>query len=100
MEIPKPNQGEITVYSKSGCANCVNVKKLLKDNNMSFSVVNCDEFLYEDKEGFLECIKELAGKEYRMFPMVFDGSTFIGGFAETGKYLEKKVELDFGDSNF
>ena len=30
MDIIKPNQGEITVYSKSGCVNCVNVKNALK----------------------------------------------------------------------
>jgi glutaredoxin len=98
MDIPKPNQDEITVYSKSGCVNCVNVKKLLKDKSMTFSVINCDEFIYEDKEGFLDCIKELAGKECRIFPMVFDGNTFIGGFAETTKYLDKNI--DFNDTDF
>ena len=29
--IPEPNKGELTVYSKSGCPNCTNVKKLLKE---------------------------------------------------------------------
>jgi glutaredoxin len=98
MDIIKPNQGEITVYSKSGCVNCVNVKKALKDKQIKFSVINCDEYIYEDKEEFLHCIKELAGKEYRMFPMVFDGETFIGGFTETLAYLNK--QLDFTSSDF
>jgi glutaredoxin len=98
MDIPNPKPDEFTVYSKSGCVNCVNVKKLLKDKNVTFSVVNCDEFIYEDKEGFLNYIKELSGKEYKLFPMVFDGFNFIGGFLETTKYLDKKI--DFDDMNF
>lgn len=97
MDIPKPKPDEFTVYSKSGCVNCVNVKKLLKDKNIRFSVVNCDEFIYEDKEGFLNLIKELAGKEYRVFPMVFDDLTFVGGFTETISYLEKKIVFDDTD---
>ncbi len=98
MDIPNPNRDEITVYSKSGCVNCVNVKKLLKDKQMKFSVVNCDEFIYENKQGFLDYIKELAGKEYKVFPMVFDGTSFIGGFTETQAYLNK--QLDFTSSDF
>ncbi len=98
MDIPQPKKDEITVYSKSGCANCVNVKKLLKDKGIAFSVINCDEFIYEDKVGFLEFIRNLAGKEYKMFPMVFNGPEFIGGFKETEAYFNK--QLDFSDSDF
>jgi glutaredoxin len=98
MDIPQPNKHEITVYSKSGCPNCVNVKKLLKDKVVAFSVINCDEFIYEDKVRFLEFIHNLAGKEYKVFPMVFNGLEFIGGFKETQAYFNK--QLDFTDSDF
>ena len=97
MEIPKPLEATITVYSKSGCINCVNVKKLLKEKDIKFTIINCDEFILEDKPGFLLFIQNLAGREYNTFPMVFSHHTFIGGFKETETYFNKlnDQKLDF-----
>ena len=97
MEFPKPIKGQITVYSKSGCNNCSFVKRLLKEKNFLFSVIDCDEYILEEKDEFLLFIQDLAGKEYKMFPMVFDDKKFIGGFNETNKYLDKYLDklLDF-----
>jgi glutaredoxin len=94
MEIPEPKLNEFTIYSKSGCINCNNVKKLLKDNERTFTVINCDEFLLEDKDVFLQFICKLAGKEYKIFPMVFNGTKFIGGFNETSNYIDKLLDFD------
>lgn len=98
MEIQKPQKEEITIYSKSGCVNCINVKKMLKEKNIRFSVIDCDEFILEDKEGFLQFIQNMIGKEYKIFPMVFDYKTFIGGFKETCEYIkssqDKILEFD------
>ena len=52
-----------TVYSKSGCNNCTKVKTLLKDKNLIFNIVECDDYLIEDKENFLLFIKELSDSE-------------------------------------
>lgn len=92
--IHQPKKGEITVYSKSGCPNCVSVKNLLKENNIKFTIIDCDEYILENKGAFLQFISNLAGKEYKTFPMVFDDTKFIGGFIETGKYLEKILDFD------
>ena len=78
MEIPEPQKGEFTVYSKSGCINCVKVKTLLKDKNLNFIVIDCDEFVLEDKDAFLKFMYKLAGQEYKTFPMVFDEKYFVG----------------------
>ena len=94
MEFPTPTKGQITVYSKSGCINCTKVKTLLKEKSIIFNVIDCDEFIFDNKEEFLSFIKLTIGHEYRMFPMVFDDERFIGGYNETTKYLEEKV-LDF-----
>lgn len=101
MEIPEPLENELTIYSKSGCTNCVKVKNLLKENEIRFRIINCDEFILEDKLGFLQFIYLLVDKEYNTFPMVFSYKTFIGGYKETEKYIEKlkRKELDF-DTNF
>lgn len=94
MEIEEPVDNIFTVYSKSGCPNCVNVKKLLKEKHIHFKIIDCDEYILENKEEFLQCIERLAKKEYKVFPMVFDGTTFIGGFNETSKHIEKILDFD------
>jgi glutaredoxin len=89
----KPQADEITVYSKSGCQNCVNVKKLLTDKHVKFVVIDCDDYLVDNKEAFLEFIQEIAKKEYKMFPMVFDGNAFIGGYADTVEYVSRLLDF-------
>lgn len=100
MEFPYPEKGQITVYSKSGCINCTKVKTLLKDKSMAFNIIDCDEFILYHKEEFLLFIQTLIGKEFKMFPMVFDSNKFIGGFNETNKYFISLQEqlLDFNIS--
>ena len=102
MKIPKPLDNRITIYSKSGCTYCDSVKKLLIEQKVLFTIINCDEYLVKDKPKFLQCIYLLVGKEYNTFPMVFFNGTFIGGFTDTEKYFQKIAEkqLNFNDSNF
>lgn len=93
-----PNVQGYTVYSKSGCPYCTKVKQLLKEHSKEFVIVDCDEYLLEDKEKFLNFIEIIAGKKYRTFPMVFLGENFVGGFTETKSFIEKEnafVSLDF-----
>jgi glutaredoxin len=98
MEIPIPQATCYTIYSKSGCPNCVKVKTLLKETKAKFTVIDCDEYLLEDKPGFLQFIYLLVGREYKMFPMIFLDGTFIGGLegylAKIGEE-KKETELDF-----
>jgi glutaredoxin len=89
MEIPEPTNKKFTIYSKSGCPNCIKVKKLLLEKQINFIIVDCDEFILEDKDAFLKFIQKLANKEYKTFPMVFDDNNqFIGGFIETYEYID------------
>jgi glutaredoxin len=57
MDFPEPKKGQFTVYSKSGCTNCVNVKTILKEKNLVFNVVDCDEFILETKKNFYHLYK-------------------------------------------
>jgi len=88
MEFEEPSNTVFTIYSKSGCTFCTKVKKLLLEKNYAFDLIDCDDYLIEDKEKFLEFIKEHAGKEYKTFPMVFRCGTFVGGFTETKKLID------------
>jgi glutaredoxin len=89
MDYFEPLKTGFTIYSKSGCSNCTKVKQLLHDKGFFFLDVSCDEFLIEDKEGFLSFIKERANKEHKIFPMVFKDGKFVGGFAETQSFIDK-----------
>ena len=93
MEFEEPSLTVFTVYSKSGCTYCTKVKKLLLEKNYAFDMIDCDEYLIEDKENFLKFIKEKAGKEYKTFPMIFRAGQFVGGFTETKKLIDVEDAL-------
>ena len=89
MEFEKPSDTDFTVYSKSGCPNCSNVKKILKDKGLLFNVVDCDDYIIEDKENFLWFIKDLSQREIKQFPIIFHAGNIIGGYNETRDFIDK-----------
>jgi glutaredoxin len=95
MEIETASSTDFTIYSKSGCINCRKVKELLKNNKQIYVVIDCDDYLLEDKEFFLSFIKNCAKKECKIFPMVFHKGDFIGGYDETATYLDKINAFNF-----
>ena len=94
MDIIKPNEFGFTIYSKSGCPNCLKVKSLLKKNNINFIIVDCDEYIIEDKSFFLLFINDLAKTSVTMFPMIFNDGLFIGGYNEITDYINKLLSFD------
>lgn len=97
MEFEKPEINGFTIYSKSGCPNCSIIKKLIKDKNLILNVVDCDEYLIEDKELFLLFIKELSQKEIKQFPIIFYEGIIVGGYSETLLFIDKLL-LSFEDN--
>ena len=94
MSFEAPSQTGFTIYSKSNCSFCTKVKQLLTDNQIFFLEIQSDEYLLEDKKGFLSFIKDLIKKEYRTFPMVFNNGQFIGGFTDTESFVNKQLYFD------
>jgi hypothetical protein len=94
MQYPKPENRIFTIYSKSGCNYCIKVKKILEEKKHSFIIINCDKFILENKDDFLSFMQNIIGKEYRLFPMVFNDNTFIGGYNETLKYLDQLLDFE------
>jgi glutaredoxin len=99
MEYIEPALNNYTIYTKSGCPNCTKVKKFLESENKKPLIIDCDEWLIEDKPAFLEFIREKAGKECKTFPMVFYNGEFIGGFDETTGF-KKKQDAFLLDADF
>jgi len=88
---PRPKPDTFTIYSKSGCKNCTEVKRLLSSVSPKICIVDCDEFLIEDRAGFLAFMREIADKECKTFPMIFHEGKYIGGYAETREYQKRKA---------
>ena len=90
-----PCENNFTIYSKSGCVNCRKVKDLLKKNNIEYEIVDCDDYLLDNKDIFLSFIQSYSITQWKTFPMVFHNGKFIGGYDETIKYLDKLTSFDF-----
>jgi glutaredoxin len=89
IEFESPSKIGFTIYSKSGCPNCTNVKKLLQENKMEYLLIDCDEYLIEERDKFLEFIVDISKKEVKTFPMIFFDDKFVGGFKETKEYIDR-----------
>jgi len=94
MEYTLPNESGFTIYSKSGCLQCSKVKTLLQDNKLNFTVVDCDEYILEDKPSFLLFMNNMTQRDIRVFPIIFYNGTFIGGYTETREQVDKLTSFD------
>jgi glutaredoxin len=94
MEFNEPLDKNFTIYSKSGCINCTQLKKILKEKFFVFEEINCDEFLIENKSEFLSFIENKIGKKHNTFPMVFYNGNFIGGYLDTFTFIDKLLAFD------
>lgn len=91
----EPFENSFTVYTKSGCKFCTEVKKLLKLSNIFFQIIDCDDYILENKQQFLDFIQTKTSAQIKTFPMVFnEKQIFIGGYVDTEKYLEAKLTFD------
>ena len=89
MNIPEPQNKGFTVYTKFGCAYCVYVKQLLKTE--LHTIIECDDYLSSvGTVPFFENMQKYLIKTHKTFPLVFYKGVFIGGFAETKKYIDAK----------
>lgn len=67
----KPGEG-YTIYTKSNCTYCTELKKILKG-----IYFNCDEY---DMDDFFDMLSELTDKNPSSFPMIFKDGAYIGGY--------------------
>jgi glutaredoxin len=94
MEYTRPNESGFTIYSKSGCLQCSKVKTLLQDNKLDFTVVDCDEYILEDKPSFLLFMNSITYRDVKVFPIIFNNGAYIGGYSETKAHVDKQVSFD------
>ena len=94
MEFKEPFKTGFTVYTKSGCPNCSKVKKIFNERKMSYQIIDCDDYLIEDKINFLLFIEKKTNIIFKSFPMIFNDDIFIGGYQETINYVDKLLSFD------
>ena len=94
MEFTSPSNVGLSVYSKSCCFNCSKIKKLLHEKAINYNLIDCDDYIIEDKPSFLLFINKVAGVDVKVFPIVFHNGTFIGSYNETKDYIEKITCFD------
>lgn len=82
-----------TIFSKSGCTNCRRVKDYLKENGITPLIIDCDEALLEDREKFLQYLRDVGAKG-TAFPFVFHANTFLGNYEDTKRYVEIKQQQE------
>ena len=78
-----------TLLTKANCKWCTKAKELLP----RAQVIHCDSLL-QDRDGFFQEVDLLSGRQYRMFPMVFYNSMFIGGYSELKHKLDTELTFD------
>lgn len=90
MNLPEPIPHTITVYTKSNCSNCDKVKAYLIKKNLSYNLIDCDQFLgdEETKRHFLSQIYCYSGQKIKSFPIIFYDRRCIGGYYDLLEYYE------------
>lgn len=88
MAFIEPSKIGYTIYSKLDCPQCFKIKILLEEEP-DVTTLDCDLYLLNNRDGFLEFMNNIAGKECKIFPMVFYEGVFVGGFKETWKHYQE-----------
>jgi len=101
FKLINPEKSGFTIYSKTNCCYCDNVKKLMENYNLFFTEINCDKYLLncKTKQYFLEFIEKIANTSYNTFPIVFYNGNFVGGFTHTEKFVKNFFLLNNDTNN-
>jgi glutaredoxin len=84
-----PQASGYTIYSRSGCPYCDLSKELLAFETVA--LVDCDEFLEQNREEFLRIMQNYCGRSYQMFPMIFHNGVFLGGYTEAKEFYQNRL---------
>lgn len=90
----EPKQTGFTIYSKSGCNNCLIAKNFLSARSIEFNVINCDEYLFDNRDNFISFINTIAKQTTGNFPKIFKDGIYIGSYKETKELVEKNLVFD------
>lgn len=93
MVYPLPNDNIITLYTKNNCRYCIAAKNLLIKNNIKHEIINCDNFLLENRDKLVDFLTKTAKIEIKTFPVIFYNKNYIGGYTELKEKHDKTPEV-------
>jgi glutaredoxin len=94
MEFALPSEVGYTIYSKSGCKFCTKLKNIFKSNQIPFTLIDCDDYLVEDRDNFILFMKQYMKKSIVSFPILFNNKTCIGNYNKALQHLHICYNID------
>jgi len=90
----RPLKTGIVIYTIPNCIYCHSAMTILEDDMPC--KVNCETYLKENREEFLEFMTSITGINYKenfkiTFPIIFFGNKYIGGYSELVDLLKKDI---------
>ena len=94
------NKDQFIIYSKSGCKNCTKIKFFFKNNNINFLEVNCDDYILDDRDDFLNFIYNKIGKtlENPLFPFVFFNKHYFASMINIENFCNNELIFELMDA--
>ena len=80
------------IYCKINCPQCDRAKKLLQKEQKI--IINCDNFLENDRENFIITMRRKTGLEKIVFPLIFIDDDFLGGIEELVEHMMFELDAD------
>ena len=91
---PEIRSTKYTVFTKSGCKYCDNIKILMEQEKEDVVYIICDDILNKNRDSFINFIKQNAKIEKVTFPIVFYDGNYVGGCDD---YIELLKQRCFSD---
>lgn len=80
-----PQEKGYTIYTKKDCLNCNKAKKILDNDEVTYTTINCDDLIIKNRFEFLTMMNNYTSQ--KTFPFVFHNGNFIGGYNELLQHL-------------
>ena len=88
----KIKSNNIVIFSKNNCTYCNKLFEFLGEK--VYYILKCDDYLINQRDDFLLKIEELAGKEWKTFPICFIEGKFIGGYTDVVNLYQNQVNFE------
>lgn len=95
--LPTIRSIQYTIFTKSQCKYCSDIKILMDRENEDVEYILCDEMINTNRECFIKSIKQIINVENVTFPIVFYQGEYIGGYDDYKEMVKQRCfdDLDF-----
>ena len=87
---PEIHSTNYTIFTKSECKYCDNIKILMEQEKEIVEYILCDDMLVKNRESFIHFIKKNANVEKVTFPIVFYEGVYVGGYDDYNEKVKSR----------